>query len=355
MNSNLFDSLENSKKIDRIRTLEVCIPIVKTYQHLAFPMSIVGCRERNKGWFYTNFINMYSLFNDGRLLLNYDVQYFEDEVYYLNMERLSINSFDLFEQPLIAQIKKFIDNEKYVCLNVDEYYIECAKYYDKEHYNHEIMIYGYDDTDKVVYCACYGADRHYKLRKVKYDSLDRAFSSEELNRFLPIVIYSYHEENEWTRPHYAIDPQFIKYQLIRYIEGTNYLFDRRHVNPLKCSNLNRYGIDIYDDVINYIMSVEKNHKIIDLRQFYFLYENKIVMQKRFQYMFEEAILSTDEFANRYYEIVKMCRKMLNYTLKYNIYIEKNKSMLTIKDEIVRTIEEIKEVERSVLCDCIKCL
>lgn len=355
MNSNLFDSLEKSKKSDGVHTLEVCIPIVKTYHYLAFPMSIVGCREKNKGWFYTNFINVYSLFNDGFLLLNYDVQYFEDEVYYLNMERLSINSFDLFKQSLIAQIKKFVDNEKYVCLNIDEYYIECAKFYDKEHYNHEIMIYGYDDNEEVLYCACYGADEHYKLRKVKYDSLERAFSSKELNRLLPIFIYSNHEINEWTRPHYTIDSQFIKYQLIRYMEGSNYLFDRRHINPLRCSSLNKYGINIYDDVINYIVSVEKNHKIIDLRPFYFLYENKMVMQKRFQYMFEEDIFSTDEFAKRYDKIVQMCRRIINYTLKYNIYIKKNRSLMVIKDEIIRTIWEIKEAEKSVLYDCINYL
>lgn len=348
LNSCLYDSIEQGVVTKEKHTLDICIPIVKPYHNIAIPMSIVGSREKSKGWFYSNFINIYSYYDDKDLVINYDIQYFEDEVYYLNTEKITISTFDLFQNSPIYIIKKIIELEKYVALFVDEFYIEETLHFGVKHYNHEIMIYGYDESEQVLCCAYYGYDLHYKLRKVKYDDFIKAFYSFELNRDLPFLIFSFHKDNQWMRPYYSIDSQYIKHMLKIYINGSNFLYDRRHINPLNSNIINKYGIHIYNDLKKYLIDISKQNKSIDLRQFYFIYENKIIMQKRLQYLFEEHIFLTQEYAKQYDKVVQSGRTMLNSVMKYNVYVSLDKNVEMVKNSILSEIEKIEMLENEIL-------
>ena len=117
-------------------------------------MSIICCRNINKDWFYSNFINIYSYYNSdiNKLEVNYDVQFFEDEVYYLNREKISIDTLDTLSSTVIDKFIQLINREKYICIFLDEFYIEETINYQKKHFDHEFMIYGYDSREKKFDC-----------------------------------------------------------------------------------------------------------------------------------------------------------------------------------------------------------
>lgn len=353
INSYLYEEIRKENYTKEIHTLDICIPIVKPYHNIAFPMSIIGCRPEYKGWVYSNFMNIYSLHQNNELMINYDVQYYEDQVYYLEMEKMTIATFDLFNNAPIEQIKKIIDREKYICLFIDEFYIEGTKYYGTKHYNHEIMIYGYNEYEKKLQCAYYGADSYYKLRKVKYKSFISSFNSIHLNRDSPFIMYSHHKDNKWLRPYYTIDSEYIKHTLRRYLNGTNFLYDRRHINPLYCSYRNKYGIQIYDDMKKYYDDMQEQKKYVDLRPFYFIYENKIIMMKRIQFLFEEHILENPNYAKKFQEVVAISRKILNLAIKHNVNTHRNRNTEEIKKNIIININKIKELEKKIISELIK--
>lgn len=350
--SSLYEKNQKALWKEKIKKLNICIPNAKTYNNIAMPMSIVCTRDESKGWFYSNFINIYSLYYNNDLKINYDVQYFEDEVYYLNTERMSIVTFDLFDENEIVKIKKIIDNEKYICLFVDEFYVEGMLFFEKSHFDHELMIYGYNDEKQVLYCSFYGDDAHYVLREVSYDSFCNALKSTFLNRDLPFILYSFHKDNQWMRPYYRIDPKYILLMLKKYIYATNFLFDRRHINPIKCSELNSYGINVYGDIIAYLEDMARQECSIDLRQFYLLYEHKLLMGKRLQYLFEENILETQEVVEQYMEVVRMGRLILNYAIRYNVFLKVKRDVIPTKNNIISKIESIEVVEKKIINDVI---
>lgn len=348
-NSDLYEEIRNEVYAEEHHKLEICIPIVKPYHNIAFPMSIIGCKSEYKSWAYSNFMNIYSLYQNDELTINYDVQYYENQVYYLEMEKITLSLFDLFEKEPIGQIKKIIDKKKYICLFIDEFYLDGTWCYMREHYNHEIMIYGYDENKRRLYCAYYGEDWHYSLREVKYESFINSFYSNYLNRDLPFIIYSHH--NKWFRPYYAIDPQFIKYTLKRYVTGENFLYDRRHINPLYGNQMNKYGINIYDDAKRYYINRQKSNKYVDLRPFYIIYENKIVMMKRIYFLYEEHILKNKDYITEYRNIVTISRRVLNLVIKYNVDIKKNTQELNKR--IISDIEKIEKIEKDFLIKIIQ--
>lgn len=355
MDSNMYDG-EIEQAIEEIerKKLEICNPIVRTYHFIAFPMSIVCLKEYTKGWFYSNFINIYSYYNAGIMQLDvkYDVQYFEDEVYYLNSEKMNISTIDLVEGSIVSMLVKLINEEKYICIYLDEFYIENSRKYKFEHFEHEFLIYGYDLVNKTFDCMFYGMDKHYKSRQVLFDSLNKGFYSEYLNRDLPVILYKFHIDNIWLRPLYNIDFKYVSLLIRNYVEGHNFLYNRRNINPLNSNIINEYGINVYNDLVHYIEDVKKNKTWVDIIPFYLFYEHKKCMGKRIAYLCEVG-LDCKEIFDKYQNIISEAQHIINLLLKVRIRIRNSninqeKNLFTICEELL----DMQENEKQVLLELI---
>ena len=134
LNSDMYERKTPLVEIEGVKKrLEIGVPIIKTYHNLAFPLSVICYKDKNKGWFYSNFINIYSFYDSevNKLILNFDVQFFEDEVYYLNREKISIKIMDAITDNPIDSIIELINQDRYVTIFLDEYYIEESLRYKK--------------------------------------------------------------------------------------------------------------------------------------------------------------------------------------------------------------------------------
>lgn len=209
------------------------------------------------------------------------------------------------------------------------------------------MIYGYDSREKKFDCLYYGDDFQYRFRKVSYDSISCGYMSEKLNRDLPMMVFSYYKDNEWYRPIYALDIEYIKYSIGRYLKGVNFLYGRRHINPLNSNIINRYGISVYKDLINYINKMKHESGSINLICFYLFYEHKQCMAKRLYYLYEKGIDCYD-LCMRYNYVSVQSRIVVNMLIKYNMKKEKGDKeresyLKLIQDKIIKIIELEKEV------------
>ena len=348
--TNLYEYIIKRYDDVDIKSLEIGIPIIKTYHNLAFPMSIICFQDVVKGCFFSNFINVYTYYNEEvhDFKINYDVQYYEDEVYYLHRENIQINTMDKLSNNIIEKIILLIDSEKYICLFIDEYYINNTLSTEICHNEHELLIYGYDKCNKILKCLFYGNDLHLKTREVTFEEFEKAYYSKFLNRKLPILCYSYYERNAWFRPDYSIDPKYIKHLLVSYINSTNFLYDRRHVNPLNCSQFNSYGINVYDSLCKYCRRKWELNEEIDLRQLYFIYENKVIMKKRLLYMYKNSLLRSEECIHQFENVVKNAKKILNIVIKYNLNRKKYENDYDRINNIINQIKEMKKNETDII-------
>lgn len=350
MEVSIYEKKKEAYSIADEKKLEMCIPIIKVYNNLAFPLSIICCKEYAKDWFFSNFINIYSYYNEkiGKLELNYDVQFFEDEIYYLNTEKISIASFDVTNKDIIQYIINIIDMNKYLCIFLDEYYIKYSYNYKKNHHNHEFFIYGYSKREAICYCMFYDKSMTYVSKKIEWESIKEAFHSRQLNRDYPIILYSYHEINQWTRPIYRMEIEYVVKVLTDYIEGENFMFSRQNINHLKNNCINKYGINVYDDLINYLLHLNLG-KDINLISFYLLYEHKRCMNKRIQYLVCKGI-NVKNICQEYSHIEKKARIIVNMFIKYIIRKENN---MDFTKKIVSYLEEMKKQEIELISELVK--
>jgi hypothetical protein len=340
--------------------LKSCIPIVKTFSNVAFPLSVLGCEERCKDWFYSNFINIYSCYNDQILSTNYDVQFFEDEVYYLNRDHIMISNLDMMRAQIIETLISSINKKQYICVFLDEYYIPYSPDYDINHKSHETFIIGYDKNEEVFICLSYGYDGKYKYRILKFENFINAYESKNFNRNLPFLFFSAQASD--YRPTYKMDIDLVYDQIEGYINGKDFLYKNKNINNINWNSNNKYGIDVLKDYNLYLSDMLKmkckNDKLV-LTVFYILFEHKRCMQRRLYYLYEKKIIDI-KWGDEYGEIVKLSHDILDSAVKYNSSEKKEQKIRNnILNDIIYGIKEIEKLETIILSRLIeaknKCL
>lgn len=354
MNKHILYESDYSKKKEE---LQIAIPEIKVYSYIAFPMSIICTQDNSEEWIYSNYINVYSRYDaETNFLENrYDVQFFEDENYFLHKEMLSNITFKSFDLSIVEGIILFINNQRYVAIYLDEYYIDYMTNYKKEHLEHEVLIYGYDIDDKYFKCISYGSDQHYRKRIIRFNDLLESFKNEKIDNGLPLILFSFYDKS--YRPDYKADIHYIMHMIQNYIYSKNFFLDRKKMNKIDDCNTNAYGINIFENFELYLHKLVEMNKSdlqkVNLIQFYFLYENKKLMFKRLTFLQKQGVIGEKENIE-YKKVVDESRNTLNVAIKYNVIAEKKRNINQGNQgnkflfQIIDQIKIIKEKERDIL-------
>ncbi len=83
------------------------------------------------------------------------------------------------QEKLINKIKKYIDMGYYVTVYVDLYYISCSESYQKRHINHNIMLYGYQEQEKVLFVIDTFRSFKFEASQILYAEFEQAFYNYE--------------------------------------------------------------------------------------------------------------------------------------------------------------------------------
>lgn len=317
LSSNTYESLYESVLSTKVKILKVGIPIIKTWQNLAFPLSIICTDNKSKDWFYSNFIHIYalesSMSND--LDISFNVQLYEDNIYNLYKETMMIETMKNFNSDIINIIINCINNNKYIITFIDEYYVPFSLAFQEWHFNHDFFIIGYKLPEKKLITMGYGNDSQYRIREVSFDNFNHAWSSEHLNVSQPFQLYQWHDDN-YMLP-YKFDISFIKDSIAIYLSGEDPLHYNKHIynNDIK----KVYGVFVYQKINEYISNNYENNLSFDIKVFYLLYEHKKCMFRRIMYLKERCFLyDCDELLNGFLDIEKETEIIINLVIKYNL-------------------------------------
>ena len=125
------------------------LPYISTIPEHSNIMAMIGHNSANWLWFLNYFIQL-RIDKDTRskLCLNFcygdnyklvkDMPFLETH----NLPRKLLNTYDGFA----SFVKKAVDMEYYVYVSIDRYEIPAYEEYHKEHKNHDVLIYGYDEA-----------------------------------------------------------------------------------------------------------------------------------------------------------------------------------------------------------------
>lgn len=290
--------------------------------------AILDNYPESKEWIMMNFINIQMYKPDGtdNFFPKWGWKYCScieaSETTYSECLKNWINFMDFCEH--------CIDRGRYISLMLNVRYISLYK--KEDNYEHNPMIYGYDDEKEEVYIADFFQNGIFSLETCKYSEINKAFEKfVDVDGFATLGYLGYSAKITMLKHknfHYMTDDKihkkrYYKSQLMNFMEGTRHMQQESAIE-LETENC-CYGIDCLDFAVENAFGTRRFHSL--------LYNWSKLWLERITFLISEGIIADNK------EIVERSKEL--YTLsRINLYkYLKTEAMLHISEEIdISTIE-----------------
>lgn len=298
------------------KILPLAKPLVKGYQYLGYALSVVMTHEEALPWVYYQFIQLSS--PNYQWLDFYHPHDFSD---YPWLETNEMDCADLNAEQVINTWVHLINEEKYLVMFIDEYYLSHTAFYQEEHYSHDLMLHGYDLEQGVFWGSGYNRDFQYGHYSIPIEELLAAhFSFQESNKRLITIRYQQAPVHSIKLISTVVSLEGLIEQLQDYVDSRPSSWRR---NDIQQANAHFYGMEIYAILQNNIQTFIDNHTKADIRAFHIWYEHKDAMEQRLEYL-SQTIAGLSVILEQYptlmtslKEITRKATIIRNLLLKYN--------------------------------------
>ncbi|MDF2986916.1 MAG: hypothetical protein K0R50_2426 [Eubacterium sp.] len=332
------------------KTLPITIPPIIGYTVHAYPLTVAFSSQKCLPWFYSNYIQMISnteydgVFLDFLTLCNILnggkwVDFLFPGIPWLKCCPVGDFIITKCNLDIHSLITNALNENNYVVIFLDEFYIPNRRTYQKSNFYHENFIFGYDTAEKTYDILGFDERRLFNSGKVSYHELEQGFKSNHLTDPEAASIKLLKLDTTFS---YELDLQFIRDSLLDYVNSQNTCNLQNIVrNPMKkCV----YGLNTYHELIRYFELLYDNSIRYDIRPIHILWEHKKTMLLRIEYlskMYPEA--GFNEVYEQYIVIEQKCLSLRQALIKYSI----SKQPSHIKN-IIATLKFVSEMEREIL-------
>ncbi|KAA9008675.1 amino acid adenylation domain-containing protein [Paenibacillus spiritus] len=260
------------------------------YTHNSYLLCILLGYDNMLPWFYENYVQLYyspskrlRIKDSEEIWLDFyggwnEPRRFFDYKYY-QREFLA-------DQDIIRFIEGRIDRNQYFHTYLDEFY---TIQQGREHFVHDIFVYGYDREKRLVHVIGFNAKREFVAYELDYDRFRIAFEEGvRLSRTLDENGGDYYGleikcivDDSYTHS-YRLD-QLLD-QLHDYLHSVNTARKRKIDEYLYCLSDNVFGRDTYAYILDHLKHVREQEGVPDYRAFHTLYEHKKGLSERIQYL-----------------------------------------------------------------------
>ena len=231
---------------------------------------------------------------------------------------------------IICFSKEMLKKQFYINGCWDEFYIKGKTGYQKEHFIHDYIIFGYDDENNIFKSAAYQTTGKYDYYDIDYDDFYNGIV--ESGKECPEVFYA--RINKKLKP--VINIYAIKEFLIRYIDSKN--------EPLIQHLQGYFGVKAWEKFEEYVQLI--GEKDLDLRFSRVYMEHRAVMYKRIRTLWEFGYLKDGNLQEIYYKNVYLpATRVHSLFLKYDLS-KTVETRLKIQEMIHKTnMTEVKIINK----------
>lgn len=311
-------------------------PPVSCYQHHAYALGILGCSEECAIWLCNYYVQLIYCPDLGINSFNFLVEFLTHQNAFI-CESVNDDLINYLKLDKKTIVKHAIDCNKYVWFCFDEYSIPDRALYQKKHFVHDCLLYGYNEEREEFKIFGYNNTGKCVTSVIKYDEFDRS---------KPSLIKTVQKNPEYE---FVLDIRFIIESLEKYLNireeftldliayQCNYFHVKNSFEPCFC------GMEAVERWKNMIVDEINMKEYIDLRPFSVFYEHKKIMCIRMSYI-SKKIQELQKYIEAVESIERNARILINLALKYNV----DKKSITFQ-RIIKQIDEIVEKEKSILC------
>ena len=256
-----------------------------SYLHHADPLSIVELDGAAKHYLANCFLQLYSRVNHAPgLAPETIVDFYSCEGMYpgyplISRSWLSAKTLKLFGMDVVAHLCKLLDAEIYIEALLDEYFISQKRTFQKMHFPHQNLIYGYSRSDQVFYVQSFDKNWSFSRFSLPFSEFIQAFDDS-----LGVLLISRggsEDHNNWK----PFSVELVKQFLQDFIEA-------------RCSFLSfkpagsAFGVATYAAAVD--MVAEKNGAQIDIRPWCVFHEHKTKLLSLCEYLATERGVAVGE-------------------------------------------------------------
>ncbi len=326
------------------KELNVNKPIISTYTHHSYYLSILQNDSNTLWWIFSNYIQLYinkdlnkNYWGDFYFPMAYELKCFET-CKWLVVQKIPRYFISEKYDDILEYLKEMLENDFYVHMMVDYYYVSKSRHYMKKHRCHDCFVYGFDDDTQELMCADYMfKDMRLAYDIIKYDEIREGFKASLSRKDEILYEYTYSYKKKDTCD-YAFHIQNIINNLKDYRDSVmpeywrNYNYDN--------SGEIAWGLSCYDVYSDYLGKPEMN--LIDLRLLYMFMDHKRIMVERLNFLFQKYNkIALENYINEYEELYKKLNKALKYLIKFNITRKEE-----LKKIVCDLLVEVKKQESS---------
>lgn len=317
-------------------------PLVSYLQH-AYAFAILATDQKYLPWLYSNYIQLYCP-EDLSVNPNAQLNFFNSYFFLGTTQGIKGIKTQGIKRGLIAKnykggVQQFvIDNlsiGRYVYTWVDEFDIHIRPSYQRNHFFHDLLIYGYDLDKQIFHTLGYGKDRIFGAQEIPFHEL-RSMEVTFPHWDVKILILEKDDEQLPTE----IDLPLIKLWLSEYLESTD---SSQRYKPFELSfsltlpAKHDYGLKIYEIVLDFLEYLKTHGERADIRPFHLLMEHKQIMTQRIRYLEAGGYLEGTELSTRQSELEKCATALRNSMMKF--YFTRNNALLTHAQEKLKWLAE----------------
>lgn len=284
------------KKILPINTNPECI----TYHNTAFPLGIIKAHLSNYyEWLAEKAINC-NYNSKEQLFRLYENDFWGECQNIADTQMIVISPHILWSEALdlIEYIKYLIDFNFYIVGTYNEFYIPQKRAYKKYNFEHDYLLFGYDDEDGSFMSIGYTDTGKYSRFKINYsDYIDSIKNSCKTRVYFWFhkIYKDYYED---------FNPKKIVAEIKKY-------FSNKNDDSVNEGTI--IGIQVWDELEKYILYTEKTK--IDLRNIRVFMEHKLLMNNRLMVLKNNDIIN-ESFVEEYKEkIYNKAQVVFNLAIK----------------------------------------
>lgn len=300
------------------KVLPVGQPVVWTYKNYAIPLSIMANAPESRIWALNRFLQLYTrrdISEDYHWLQFYLIHDSMTDNYSHN-PWLSIQTFDSAwiagHQSVHSFIQARINQNQYVELNGDQYYLPHTYAYAKQHRFSNLLIHGYDDEEQAYHILdfTYTTTRQFQSLRIPYSDLILHIEGKPTK---PLKIIQLN-----TDMHAEFNLELVRQLLDDYLHARS-TPSRFMMLPQPFEHAT-FGTGVYAKLEEYIQALIAHTSYANVLPFHILYEHKKCVKELVEYLNQENMFrnasTADTILQEAASLWNKSQVFRNYKLKF---------------------------------------
>ena len=338
--------MDERNAVSSQRQLTTGTPEVIAYLHHAYPLSVAAAQPAFRdNWLFNNYLQLRCQRGlvGAQAVTEFDFyllpSHFTSWGGVLRMQQIPPSLLWRARSEILEAIVAAIDQQFYVQVPADEFYVPRRAAHGQRHYVHELMLFGYDRRERTFDILGFDEQLEFGAQRIAFSDLEDAIALADLSQHYDrggVRLYQLHEQA------YPADPTLVSEFLDDYLAAHDTSQRFRALEPVKPGYL--YGMAVYEELASFFQSVSEQPGAMDIRPLQLIWEHKRCMQLRLQRLVGLGWLANDTAQGRDYEpVTERANSLRLLGLKY--LMTSNGALLA---RIAQGLRELAELERGVL-------